>query len=168
MNPQVPIVCQPSPTFEGVSPMSATGGVRSSEQMFYVSTSLSQGVPAMPMIQDPYEDSLSLSEDELVSDLLHEYPHDPHIAVVCKRLEQRIEQVGELQQELASLDNESDNFSRAHQEARKEIELFEAVLRSLDLDPKKLWSERYRNAMGIDLPVATDKRQLELNFGGAR
>lgn len=122
----------------------------------------------MPMIQDPYEDSLSLSEDELVSDLLREYPHDPHITVVCKRLEQRIEQVGELQQELASLDNEYDNFSRAHQGARKEIELFEAVLRSLDLDPKKLWSERYRNAMGIDLPVATDKRQLELDFGGAR
>ena len=122
----------------------------------------------MPMIQDPYEDSLSLSEDELVSDLLREYPHDPHITVVCKRLEQRIEQVGELQQELASLDNEYDNFSRVHQEARKEIELFEAVLKSLDLDPKKLWSERYRNAMGIDLPVATDKRQLEMDFGGAR
>lgn len=122
----------------------------------------------MPMTQDLYEDSLSLSEDELISDLLREYPHDPHVAVVCKRLEQRIEQVGGLEQELALLDNEYDNFSRAYQEARKEIELFEAVLRSLDLDPKKLWSERYRDAMGIDLPVGTDKRQLELDFGGAR
>lgn len=164
MNQQVPSVCQSSPTFKGVSPMSAT-----------------------------YEDAMEilneyrrLNHDELTSLISHADDDPALMAALGNRVEtlaeenlelkhqvsclkQRNEQLEEVEQELRAYRNDADEARSIHAEMARTIELYEEVLQALGVEnPGSLFSKRYREALDICLPCDRDPRQMEFEFGGDR
>ena len=163
MNQQVPSVCQPSPFFEGVSPMSATYEDAMETLNEYRRLDNEELTSLIPHADD--DPALMTALGNRVDTLAEENLELRH-QVSC--LEQRNEQLEEVEQELNAYRNDADEARSVHAEMQRTIELYEEVLQALDIDPTKLWSERYRKALQLNLPSDSDGRQLELDFGGAR
>jgi chromosome segregation ATPase len=164
MNQQVPSVCQPSPFFEGVSPMSATYEDAMETLNEYRRLDNEELTSLIPHADD--DPALMTALGNRVDTLAEENLELKH-QVAC--LEQRNEQLEEVEQELNAYRNDADEARSVHAEMRRTIELYEEVLQALGVEnPESLFSKRYREALDICLPSDRDPRQMEFDFGGAR
>ena len=119
-------------------------------------------------INPELEHLAGLDNEELICQANFEAPNQPIAVVLANRLENSLERISELQHELHVYESDADDARGSFQALLEENQLFREVLIACDIDPDRVHSKRYRQAMEVFLPSDKDPCQLELNFGGDR